>query len=80
MKSLRGCARCGGAHVDTIEWRLLTRPIIDGDGTTWTHWCPCPTNGEPILMRKAPTVTGSTPGTPANPIIVNMTIRPPENT
>lgn len=51
VASVHGCARCGGGHVNKIEWRRLERPVVDGDGTTWTHWCPCPTNGEPILMR-----------------------------
>lgn len=47
---LRNCARCTGDHRD-MEWRPLTRPIEDSNGTRWNHWAPCPTNGEPILMK-----------------------------
>lgn len=52
MKSLvvRSCARCGGDH-DNVQWEQLQRPIVDDDGTAWTHWAPCPTNGQPILQR-----------------------------
>lgn len=48
--SLRGCARCGHDHSD-ILWMPLTQPVEDPDGTKWTHWASCPTNGQPILMR-----------------------------
>jgi hypothetical protein len=37
-----------------VEWLPLTHPIEDSDGTFWTHWAPCPENGEPILCRKVP--------------------------
>lgn len=49
------CARCGRTH-EQVEWRRLERPIVDADEerTTWTHWAPCPTNGDPILMREEP--------------------------
>lgn len=50
--SITGCARCGGeGHVD-VCWQPLTYPIEHDDGD-WTHWAPCPTNSEPILMRAA---------------------------
>lgn len=45
------CQRCGETHT-AIEWQALTNPIIDIDGN-WTHWAPCPTNGEPILHRES---------------------------
>lgn len=64
LASVHGCARCGGAHINKIEWLPLTRPIVDDDGTTWTHWALCPMLGEPILMRQAPK-----PNTPENPIV-----------
>jgi hypothetical protein len=57
LASVRGCARCGGDH-DNVVWKALTRPIVDNDAVvgviTWTHWCPCPTNGEPILQAEIP--------------------------
>lgn len=48
---LRHCARCNQDH--PVAWQQLTNPIEDKDGTKWTHWAPCPVNGEPILMREA---------------------------
>ncbi len=51
VSSIRGCARCHGPGHENVEWKPLTHPIEDSDGTEWTHWAPCPTNGEPILMR-----------------------------
>jgi hypothetical protein len=51
---LRGCARCHGDGHKQLVFRPLTHPVEMGDGTMthWamTHWAPCPTNGEPILM------------------------------
>lgn len=52
------CARCGGDHED-IEFRKLARPIdVKMDGIAamvrYAHWAPCPTTGEPILMRWLP--------------------------
>lgn len=49
--SIRGCARCRGDGHEDVVWKPLTHAIEDTDGTLWTHWAPCPTNGEPILMR-----------------------------
>lgn len=43
------CARCGEDHA-TVEFERLARPIEVGE-VTLTHWAPCPTNGEPILMQ-----------------------------
>lgn len=54
MPHVRNCARCGGDH-NEIQWEKLERPILDeADGIEWTHWAPCPKNGQPILMREAP--------------------------
>lgn len=47
---LPGCARCHGDGHDGLLFSPLTHPVVDGEGT-WTHWAPCPTNGEPILLQ-----------------------------
>lgn len=41
------CARCGEDHYDLV-FHKLTRNV---DDSGWTHWCTCPTCGEPILMK-----------------------------
>lgn len=51
---LVGCARCHGDGHPALRWEPLTHPVpsdVEGD-PPWTHWAPCPTNGEPILMRR----------------------------
>lgn len=45
---LSNCARCSVDHYLPIQWRKLARPQVCGD-VTFTHWAPCPTNGEPLL-------------------------------
>lgn len=52
-----GCARCGGSHEDVIARRMV-RPFAPAEagGLTWTHWAPCPTNGDPILIMVTDTV------------------------
>jgi hypothetical protein len=51
---LHGCARCGGDH--PVEFLELVEPIPDDDGAgTWAYWAPCPTLGEPILLRSTST-------------------------
>jgi hypothetical protein len=51
VSSIRGCARCDGDGHEDVTWLPLTHPIEDSDGV-WTHWAPCPTNGQPILMQR----------------------------
>ena len=41
---IRKCARCNGDH-DDLEFRPFDLPA-----RKFTHWAPCPTNGEPVLM------------------------------
>lgn len=48
---LQGCARCDGPGHPGITFRKLTRAIDTGEAR-FSHWAPCPTNGEPILMRE----------------------------
>lgn len=38
------CARCKQDHQD-LTFDPLSHP------TDWTHWSPCPTNGEPIMLQ-----------------------------
>ena len=47
---VNGCARCHGNGHKGLLFFELTFPVVDADGTTWTHWAPCPKNGEPVLM------------------------------
>jgi hypothetical protein len=48
--ALRSCARCYGDHA-AMWWVAFVHPIVDEDGTTWTHWATCPTTGDPVLQR-----------------------------
>lgn len=43
IAKLDGCARCGKNHRNLI-FRRLTRPCLK-----FNYWCPCPTNGQPIM-------------------------------
>lgn len=48
------CARCGKDHPDgggEITFLPFVRPVVDFDGTIWTHWGECPNTGDPILLR-----------------------------
>lgn len=54
--SVENCARCGTNHT-VVEFERLLRPVEDSDGTHWTHWAPCPTNKEPIIMKTIVTLT-----------------------
>lgn len=49
---LIGCARCELDH-DEVIFKPLTH-IIPYFGGPLTHWAPCPTNGQPILMKVIP--------------------------
>lgn len=48
-----GCARCHGDGHAGLKFMPLTYPYIEDGGTEMTHWAPCPTNGEPILLGTA---------------------------
>lgn len=48
-----GCARCRGDGHEGLTFAALDNPVeIEGkDGMiVLTHWTPCPTNGQPILL------------------------------
>jgi len=70
MEHLTGCARCHGEGHDHLDFQPLTHPFTaedNGRPFSFTHWCPCPANGEPILFGIAE------PGTAPNPIAVTRT-------
>ena len=48
LKKIIHCARCGGDH-ENVDTKPFAKPFRLGVDT-WTHWAPCPTNGEPILV------------------------------
>lgn len=45
LKFLGNCARCGGNHKD-IEFKAMANALEQ-----YTHWAPCPNNGDPILLE-----------------------------
>lgn len=44
------CARCGQDH-ERLRFFQFQRPVVDNDGTVWSHWATCPTYGEPVLLK-----------------------------
>lgn len=43
------CARCEQVHdPHPPSRRFIDRPVIDLDGTIWTHWWTCPETGDPV--------------------------------
>lgn len=46
---LIGCARCGEDHKE-ITYTRLTRPLEIGSTLVFSHWAPCPVNGEPVML------------------------------
>ena len=61
LKQIVNCARCGGIHFD-VEAAPLTRPVYEdapSEKILYTHWVPCPTNGEPILVVEVPPKEGA---------------------
>lgn len=49
--NLKNCSRCGGDHQAVVA-KPLTIPVAppEAGGLAWSHWFPCPTNGEPIMV------------------------------
>ena len=47
---VNGCARCHGEGHKNLTFQPFTHPIETGDEIIATHWTPCPTTGEPILL------------------------------
>lgn len=55
VMSITGCARCHGPGHDGLEFKKLDYPIkalVAGRIVTASHWCPCPTNAQPILFAR----------------------------
>lgn len=50
IRDITGCARCHGDGHEQITFTPLTHPYVEDSGLVMTHWAPCPTNGEPILL------------------------------
>jgi hypothetical protein len=48
VTNVHGCDRCGDSH-ELVGFRPLTNPC-----GVLTHWAPCPTNGEPIMLAIVP--------------------------
>ena len=56
---LGGCARCEGEGHPKLVFTELTHPqrILNEHGDvlhSFTHWAPCPTNGQPIMLAIIP--------------------------
>lgn len=51
VSGVGSCARCGADH-QSLRFERLLHEMRDSDGTVWTHWARCPTNGQPILLRE----------------------------
>lgn len=54
---MKGCARCHGPGHDGIVFKPLDYPVPVWVGerlihVNATHWAPCPTNGQPILLTR----------------------------
>lgn len=52
LKKIIHCARCGEDHIN-VEAKPLSRPVLKdapSEEVLYTHWAPCPTNGDPILV------------------------------
>ncbi len=49
-----GCARCNGDGHPGITFLPFTYPVRTPNVREFTHWAPCPTNGEPILLLIVP--------------------------
>ena len=61
VTGITNCARCGCAH-ENLEFKEMAQPLTLYPDTSdvlketivFTHWCPCPTNGDPILLLSEP--------------------------
>lgn len=50
VQSVGRCARCNGDHRH-VAFTRLEHPVPDVEVVGgWTHWAPCPANGQPILL------------------------------
>ncbi len=63
LTQLDGCARCGQRHLE------LTFEVFDQPFGDFTHWAPCPTNSQPILLsiKRRRTSCWGTHGEEASP-------------
>lgn len=51
IRDVTACSRCGGDHA-RIEAHPLERAFAPPEAAPlrWTHWAPCPVNGQPIMF------------------------------
>lgn len=49
LLDIKNCSRCGGHH-DQLRFEMLLHPVYCNAFETMTHWAPCPTNSQPILV------------------------------
>jgi hypothetical protein len=56
IPKVTNCARCQGTH-ELVHATKLTYPMSPrdaiwhtGEQMAWTHWFPCPTNGQPVMV------------------------------
>jgi len=52
------CSRCGGDH-RAVRFEPMARPFAPAEAApiVWSHWAPCPTNGQPIMWAMKTTET-----------------------
>lgn len=50
IKSIVGCARCGGEGHKNLKFKKLKNPVQATQTFQLTHWAMCPETNEPILM------------------------------
>jgi hypothetical protein len=48
LPQLGNCARCKQDHEDLTFEKLEYPHEVKSE--VWTHWAPCPTNGQPIML------------------------------
>lgn len=47
------CPRCEQLHDPHPAVTRFERPVVDQDGTIWTHWWTCPQTGDPVYSQGA---------------------------
>ena len=60
LKSVSGCARCGGSH-ENLALHTFKVPFAppEARGVVWDRWATCPATGDPILIANVPEAQAS---------------------